>query len=121
MCISACVFLLIVLPAVYVTVTGEGLSRLKGTSAFSIDAPVYTQSISSLTNCKSSNDIIGKILNTRKVVMARVFASNYFSHFAPTWLFMGSEREAHKVPNMGLLYSWELIRCTCGAYLSYCF
>ena len=113
-CISAGVFLLIVLPAVYVTVTGEGLSRLKGTSAFSIDAPVYTQAFQALQIAKSSNDIIGKILNTRKVVMARVFASNYFSHFAPTWLFMGSEREAHKVPNMGLLYSWELISVLVG-------
>lgn len=36
------------------------------------------------------------------------FWSNYITHFDPRWLFSGTERENHKVPNMGLLYWWEL-------------
>jgi len=36
------------------------------------------------------------------------FWPNYISHFDPRWLFTGTERENHKVPNLGLLYWWEL-------------
>lgn len=108
------VFAVLAIPAVYVTVTGEGLSRLKGTSAFSADAPVYNEAFQKMIKAKESNDVIGQIIHHRKVVMARVFLGNYVSHFSPLWLFAGSAREAHKVPNMGLLYSWEFVSILAG-------
>lgn len=112
--ISVFVFLLFAIPAAFVTVTGEGLSRLKGTSAFSSDAPIYNQAFQEMIKAKERGDVVGQIIHNRKVVMTRVFLGNYVSHFSPLWLFAGSAREAHKVPNMGLLYSWEFISILVG-------
>lgn len=112
--IAAMIFLIIAIPAIYVTLTGSGLSRLKGTSAFSVDAPEYTDAFIALTKAMKSNDVVGKIINNRKVVMGRVFLSNYISHFSPKWLFMGGNHEAHKVPFLGLLYPWEVIGIIVG-------
>ena len=112
--IAGVVFLIITIPAVYVTLTGSGLSRLKGTSAFSQDAPIFSQAFNNFQIAKKDNDAMGMIINNRKVVIARVFFSNYVSHFSPTWLFMGSNREAHKVPYLGLLYPWEAIGIIVG-------
>ena len=111
---SIALFSLIALPAVYVTVTGAGLSRFKGTSAFSVDAPVFVQAFDNFQKAKSQNNTFPQLVNHRKVVMARVFLQNYFSHFSPSWLFTGSAREAHKVPYMGLLYPWEIIGIVVG-------
>lgn len=112
--IALTLFLLIAIPAVYVTLTGSGLERLKGTSAFSSDAPVYQEAFQAAQISQNNGDALGKIINNRKVVMARVFMKNYFSHFSVAWLFMGSNREAHKVPFMGLLYPWELLGIVVG-------
>lgn len=44
----------------------------------------------------------------KKIVNAKIFVNNYISHFKPTWLFTNSGNESFKVPNMGLVYTWEL-------------
>lgn len=69
---------LLLVPLVWVTGTSPGLIRFKATSVF-------------------------KELHPLALV-----TSQYFSHFKPQWLFIGTAREAHKVPQMGLLYPWEL-------------
>lgn len=112
--IAVCFFSVIAIPAVYVTVTGEGLSRLKGTSAFAADAPVFQEAFIREQKALKNGDYVAQIIHTRKVVMARVFSQNYLSHFSPMWLFTGRVREAHKVPYMGLLYPWESIGLIIG-------
>lgn len=68
---------LLVIPLVWATLTSPGLIRFAATSVFAEAHP-------------------------RSLVI-----SQYVSHFKPLWLFAGTDREAHKVPNLGLLYFWE--------------
>ncbi len=79
--ISVIMGLIIAIPVLYTSVQPDALIRLRATSAFSA--------------------------NQKKIEMAKMFFSNYISHFRPTWLFAGETRENHKVPSLGLLYIWE--------------
>lgn len=81
---------IIVLPAVIATFSPQGMSRLAGTSA-----------------------VVGK----RKTEIVPVVINNYVSHFSPRWLFTGKQREAHKVPDMGLLYLWEAPLLVLGLWI----
>lgn len=47
-------------------------------------------------------------LSQKKITNVRIFAENYVSHFNVKWLFTNSGGESFKVPNVGLLYVWEL-------------
>lgn len=82
--------MIIVLPAVIATFSPQGLSRLAGTSA-----------------------IAGK----GKIEIVSIIIHNYVSHFSPGWLFAGDDREAHKVPGMGLLYFWEAPLLVLGLWI----
>ena len=44
----------------------------------------------------------------KKITNGKILMNNYLSHFRPTWLFTNSGSESFKVPNLGLLYVWEL-------------
>ena len=44
----------------------------------------------------------------KKITNGKILMNNYLSHFRPTWLFPNSGSESFKVPNLGLLYVWEL-------------
>ena len=44
----------------------------------------------------------------KKITNIKIFMNNYLSHFKPTWLFTNSGNESFKIPNLGLLYVWEL-------------
>lgn len=106
--IIACfVGLFIAFPAVLATVSKEGMSRFRGTSAFSPDAPIMIQATDRYIQAQRNNDRIGMIMHSKYVAYVTIFTQNYVSHFSPIWLFTGSIREAHKVPGMGLMYVWE--------------
>src|SRR5260221_14418275 len=55
--------------------------------------------------------IFGEIIYNRRVVYAEKFASNYFSHFNPAWLFITGDTNGENhapdrthAPGMGNLY-----------------
>ncbi|MEK7533153.1 MAG: glycosyltransferase family 39 protein [Patescibacteria group bacterium] len=97
----------IALPAIAATVSPQGMVRFRATSAFSTDSPRAVSAVQSYIASKEKGDIIGRIIYSKAVTNASIFIENYASHFSPVWLFSGSNREAHKVPGMGLLYLWE--------------
>ncbi|MBI3576799.1 glycosyltransferase family 39 protein [Candidatus Gottesmanbacteria bacterium] len=68
---------LLVIPLVWATIGSPGLIRFAATNVFAEAHPLA------------------------------LVTTQYISHFKPQWLFSGSEREAHKIPNLGLLYIWE--------------
>lgn len=100
-------FIAVAVPAAIVTFSGQGLSRFQGTSAVASGAPVFRAAQQSFAAAKQRGDIVDELINYRGVVAVKEVAGNYLSNFAPKWLFWGREREAHKVPGMGLLYFWE--------------
>ncbi len=80
------VSVLLVVPLLWATITSPGLIRFQGTTVFREPHPLA------------------------------LVVSQYFSHFKPQWLFSGSDREAHKVPYLGLLYQWELPLILAGLF-----
>lgn len=82
-------FVLLSIPVSMSTVSSEGMMRLKGTSAIS---------------------------GVPKIDAAKIVIKNYVSHFSPVWLFIGRDRQAHKVPGLGLLYPWEGLLILLGFY-----
>lgn len=98
---------IIAIPAVMVTFSPEGMARFSGTSAFSPDDPKVSVAVSEYVKAKEAGNRLGQILHSRYVIYAGIFMQNYVSHFSPSWLFAGGDREAHKVPGMGLLHMWE--------------
>lgn len=83
----AAVCTLLIVPLLWATVTSPGLIRFQGTSVL------------------------------REPGSLSLVASQYISHFRPEWLFAGTAREAHKVPNFGLLYVWEAPLLLLGLFL----
>lgn len=99
--------LLIAIPAIAITFSPQGMSRFSGTSAFSPDDPQVRAAVEKYVAAKQKNDRLGQIVHSKYVTYPSIFIKNYTSHFSPAWLFKGDDREAHKVPGMGLLYMWE--------------
>jgi hypothetical protein len=63
---------------------------------------------------KGTNVLKEALTLTGKV---KIVTKQYFSHFNPRWLFSNSGKDAHKVPNMGLLNIWELPFILIGIYV----
>lgn len=95
------------LPMVIVSFSSTGMLRFQGTSVFS-NNPAYSISAKQLLIAKEKHDLLGEILNNRRITTIKIFASNYFSHFSPWWIFGNSGDESFKAPHTGLLYVWEL-------------
>lgn len=106
--LAAIVGLIIALPAITATLSPQGMVRFRGTSAFSEDAGVVVAAREKYVAAKKSGNRIAQVIHSRYVTNAMIFTTNYVSHFSPAWLFWGGEREAHKVPGLGLMYVWEL-------------
>lgn len=99
--------IIIALPAMIATVSPEGMVRFRGTSAFSSDSPIVATATAKYIQAQNEEDRMGMLLHSKYVAYANIFIQNYVSHFSPTWVFSGGNREAHKVPGLGLLYMWE--------------
>lgn len=84
--------LLILIPFIVTSLQPDALIRFKATSIF--------------------NENHGGIMNDLRIVVKQ-----YLSHFNLKWLFFNSGRDAHKVPNLGLLYLWELPLIIVGGYI----
>lgn len=106
--LSTLIGLILTLPVINMTFSSEGLIRLRGTSAFSVDQSEFYQAAQRLLIARQAGDIIGIITNHRYFLMTKIFISNFIAHFNPQWLFNGGNFESHKVPGVGLLYIWEL-------------
>lgn len=100
---------LVSLPAVFVSISPEGLTRLQGTSVFLPDHPAVKERLLEFKTAKEDGNILGQIYYNRRLNNAEIFSSQYFSHLNPMWIFWGNTKEDHKVPNLGLLYAWEIV------------
>lgn len=115
--IAGIIGLLVSLPAVFVSLSDEGLTRFEGTSVFTKEHPLHGEHLQKVTSAKEEGDIIGQIVYNRRLTNVFIFSEQYLAHFNPYWLFLGGEKEDHKVPNLGLMYGYELPLIFLGGFL----
>lgn len=106
--LSALCAFVVALPAIVLSVSPEGLTRLRGTSVFT-HHPMYDFYEKDLIQARASGDIVGKIMSHPLTTSVRIFMDNYGKHLQTKWLFTGKLIESHKVPYTGLFYWWDSI------------
>ena len=96
----------VILAAVF---SPEALMRYRGTSTFDPEAhpKEFAKRVELRNQAIKDNNLIGILLYNRRIFYVQVFIEGYVSHFNPKWLFTNFS-SAHKVPNTGLLYLWEI-------------
>jgi|SRR3972149_6626418 len=110
----------IVLPMFfYIITTPESLTRAKGTSFLNNPGGVLNQRFypqRGLDDLKRG-DLLGRVVDNRRVLYAKAIAGNYLSHFDPNFLFVTGEKIGrHVPPGMGHLYLIEFPFFLIGLY-----
>ncbi len=109
--------LIVVTPmAFYILNNRAALLRVTGTSIFSYQTEILSDTIKKLERDRANNDYLGLILDNRRLVYAKNIVSGYISHFSPNWLFITGDISRHHAPNMGLLYLFEFPFILLGIY-----
>lgn len=109
--------LITVAPLVPVFLNNSTLTRLRGTSSLADQTGLLARSVSKLSDDITRGDVIGMVLENRRVVWARTLFSGYISHFSLKWLFLAGDNARHHAPDMGLLYLFELPFMLWGMYV----
>lgn len=109
--------IIIALPmALYVLTSKEALSRAQGVSVFSDTTVFLSENVGRLAVDKQRGDLLGMIVDNRRVLYIKEIISGYIVHFDLNWLFTKGDISRHHAPNMGLLYLWELPFLLIGIY-----
>jgi 4-amino-4-deoxy-L-arabinose transferase-like glycosyltransferase len=108
--------LVLLVPILKTSLSPERLIRFKGTSIFYGQQEPYQRASLRITRDYQQGDILGLIFDNRRVAMGVAVLRAYFSHFDPSWLFFNTGEEKHKVPDLGVLYLWELPLLFVGSY-----
>jgi len=109
--------LIIALPMISYMITDKNvLGRAKGVSVFSESTQLLQENAIKLIDDKKNNDVLGLMLDNRRLVFAKSVVSGYLSHFDFNWLFISGDISRHHAPNMGLLYIVELPFLFIGIY-----
>lgn len=107
----------LLIPLISFTLTNkEAFARAKGVSIFSDSTPFLMENANRLITDSQNKDVIGLILDNRRILFAKSIVSGYLSHFDLNWLFITGDLARHHAPNMGLLYLWELPFLLFGIY-----
>jgi len=109
--------LFVSLPIIHYTLTNkEALSRAEGVSIFADKTQFLKENAQRLIQDKEKNDYLGVVLDNRRITYFKTVVSGYLSHFDLNWLFIRGDIARHHVPNMALLYLWELPFLIIGIY-----
>lgn len=92
------------------------LARVTKTSIFTSQTEILKINIQKLARDKANNDMLGIVLDNRRVVYAKTALEGYLTHLDLNWLFLKGDNERHHAPNMGLLYLFELPFFLFGIY-----
>jgi len=115
--ISFLVFIFISLPLVYFILTNKDiLTRARGVSIFS-NTSLIEANTAKIKRDKDNNDILGLVLDNRRVEFAKYIANGYLSHLDLNWLFIKGDIARHHAPGMGLMYLVELPFLLIGIYI----
>lgn len=104
------IFPILLIPVLWTLFSPAAMVRFQGTSTFTSEAhwEMFQKRVQLWNKAVADNDIIGTILYNRHLYPLQVFLEGYVSHFRPSWLFTNSGSEPFKIPNIGLLYPWEI-------------
>lgn len=101
--------LLVALPMVlFILSNRAALSRAMGVSVFAEHSQAFSNNTKQLLYDKQTHNIIGELLDNRRIYYAKEIVGNYLSHWSLNWLFITGDIARHHAPDMGLLYLWEL-------------
>lgn len=108
---------IILLPMGYYIVTSkEALARAQGVSIFSDTTTFLAENAIRLDADKQRKDLLGVVLDNRRILYIKEVIAGYIVHFDLNWLFIKGDIARHHAPNMGLLYLWELPFLLIGIY-----
>jgi 4-amino-4-deoxy-L-arabinose transferase-like glycosyltransferase len=109
---------LVILPMLFYIVTNRSsLERLTGTSIFASQTQLLQTDTQNLISDKANHDLLGEVLDNRRIVYAKAVVSGYIVHFDPNWLFIEGDNPRHHAPDMGLLYLFEMPLIALGIYM----
>jgi len=109
--------LVMLLPFFYLAVTTPQIFlRAKGTSFASDQTTFLSKNVERLARDRQNNDLLGLVLDNRRLTYGITFISGYLSHFDLNWLFITGDEARHHAPGMGILYLWELPFLLLGIY-----
>ena len=110
--------MLLTLPLIWQIATQPGaLLRARGVSIFTDNTSFLARTIGRLGVDMKQKDLLGLVLDNRRITYAFTAVSGYISHFDLNWLFIAGDQQRHHAPNMGLLYLVELPFLLMGIYL----
>ena len=116
-CTSIIIFVTICLPLILFTLTNkDALSRAKGVSIFS-NTSIIGANAEKIARDKAKNDILGLVLDNRRVEYAKYIAEGYLSHLDLNWIFIKGDIARHHAPGMGLMYLIEVPLLLIGIYV----
>ncbi|HEX7042788.1 MAG TPA: glycosyltransferase family 39 protein [Patescibacteria group bacterium] len=99
----------------YILTNKNALERAQGVSVFA-DQTILKEDAKRLLIDTKNHDVVGLVLDNRRLVYAKEIVANYLSHFDFNWLFISGDLARHHAPNMGLMYLWELPFLLLGLY-----
>ncbi|MDP3988187.1 MAG: glycosyltransferase family 39 protein [Candidatus Levybacteria bacterium] len=105
---ASIISLIILVPFIKESLSPNALIRAQGTSIFNVNQDLFYKEAVLYNGASKTNDLVGKVIHNRRVVGLKLVANGYISHFNPAWLFTNPSADPHKIPNLGLLYPWEL-------------
>lgn len=100
--------LIVVAPLVPVMTNPTTLTRLRGTSSLTDQTRLLEPSVKRLQVAKQNGNILGQIVNNRRLIYLKTLADGYLAHFSLRWLFVTGDSPRHHAPDMGLLYIFEV-------------
>lgn len=116
--LSCLIGLLTILPMGYYLLTnGESLARARGVSVFADQTAFLKENAEKIIVDKQSGDILGLVLDNRRVEYVKAVLANYIAHLDLNWLFISGDIARHHAPDMGLLYLVELPFLLVGIYV----
>jgi len=79
-------------------------ARGRSVTFVSSQTELLKDSTQRLIYSQENNEILGQVMNNRRVVYAQKYTENYLSHFNPNYLFLNGDNARHHAYGMGILY-----------------
>lgn len=90
----------------FLSPSGAG-ARLSMVTVFS-DSTLQMESARNVESAKKNKDLVGEIINNRRLIFIPTIIKGYFDHFNFDFLFVhGDGGVQHHAYNMGMLYLWD--------------
>ncbi len=100
----------------YLLTNEQALTRARETSIFA-DKANLTRTDTRLDVDAKHNNVLGLLLDNRRVFYLTKIVDGYLAHYSLNWLFITGDNNArHHAPSMGLLYIVELPFLLIGIY-----